>query len=157
MTAQIRDATVEDCRLLGDTLRQADRDEIAAMSGNHPNLVLLTGVLAGKAWTAVDRRDGEIILMFGTGEGQFPGTGRVWMLASDKLEDPAIAFALGRNSREWVSRMNEDYPALYNFVDARNAVHIRWLQWCGFTFINKHERFGAARVPFYEFVRLREQ
>ena len=45
---------------------------------------------------------------------------------------------------------------IWNYVDARNVVHIKWLKWLGFTIINKHNQFGIGRIPFYEFVKIRE-
>jgi hypothetical protein len=46
------------------------------------------------------------------------------------------------------------FPLLHNFTDARNVVHHRWLRWLGFNFIARHERYGAAGLPFLEFVRI---
>ena len=39
-------------------------------------------------------------------------------------------------------------------VDARNELHIKWLKFMGFKFIQRHENFGVAKLPFYEFLRI---
>jgi len=76
--------------------------------------------------------------------------GDIWMLATDELvEKHGREFA--RASRGWVDFLNTQYRCLSNIVDARNTVHIRWLEWCGFTFtenflINSHTFRAFERV-----------
>ena len=84
--------------------------------------------------------------------GSKPRVGAVWMLCSPKILKYRRRFA--KESRQWIEAMHQRYDLLWNVVDERNAVHIRWLTWCGFTFINRHETLGVAQVPFLEFVRV---
>lgn len=76
----------------------------------------------------------------------------VWMLATPEITRNArsVAVHAPRIMREWHARR----PLLFNAVDARNAMHIRWLRRLGFTFFRLHERHGAQQLPFYEFARL---
>ena len=39
-------------------------------------------------------------------------------------------------------------------MDARNDLHIKWLKWMKFTFINKVNEFGYEKKPFYEFIKI---
>ena len=57
-------------------------------------------------------------------------------------------------SKGVVEIFQKRYRVLYNFIDARNTLHIKWLKWCGFTFIQKHYDYGYEKRLFYEFVRI---
>ncbi|MGH9903554.1 MAG: hypothetical protein ACRD68_17245, partial [Pyrinomonadaceae bacterium] len=76
----------------------------------------------------------------------------VWLLASPELARHPFFF---RHSRYWVEQLHERYRVLWNCVDVRNEVHIRWLKWCDFTFLRRIEEYGAGRMPFYEFTKVR--
>lgn len=78
--------------------------------------------------------------------------GSVWMLATPEIERNArsVAHWTPRVLQEWHSRV----PLLHNVVDARNALHIRWLSRFGFVFLALHPHYGTQQRPFYEFVRL---
>ena len=81
--------------------------------------------------------------------------GRIWMLATDELVDNkpnSIQFL--RQAKGWLTRTLEDYDVLYNYADARNAVHIKWLRWMGFTFIAERPNYGHEGRTFLEFVRM---
>jgi hypothetical protein len=82
------------------------------------------------------------------------GAGSIWLLATDDIEKYQITFL--RHSKKVLKELQQDYLALHNYVDARNSLHIKWLKWMGFTFINKLDRFGVEQRPFYEFVRINE-
>ena len=41
---------------------------------------------------------------------------------------------------------------LWNFIDSRNTVHLRWIKWCGFKLINKKY---IDKIKFYEFIRIK--
>jgi hypothetical protein len=43
---------------------------------------------------------------------------------------------------------------LWNIVDARNELHIRWLKRFGFVALKKHPQVGPQGLPFFEFVRI---
>ncbi|WP_217363646.1 hypothetical protein, partial [Marinobacterium sp. xm-v-242] len=61
-----------------------------------------------------------------------------------------------RESREQIKRLCEGYRLVFNFTDARNHVHHRWIKWSGFSIIKKHENFGVEQRPFLEFTRIVE-
>lgn len=153
--AEVRLATLEDAYSLAPRLRKQDVAEIAAYTGEDPFTALRDGLMFSTVCNALVR-NGKPIAMGGVGPLPIPGVkgvGAVWLLGSDEIADIQVEFL--RMSRGWVDAMHgSDYPLLMNFVDARNARHIKWLKWCGFTFLRKHAEFGVAKKPFYEFVRL---
>tara|TARA_Y100001963_G_scaffold83655_1_gene115939 strand:- start:3694 stop:4032 length:339 start_codon:yes stop_codon:yes gene_type:complete len=95
--------------------------------------------------------DGVPAAMFGAGPAA-SGVGVIWLLGTDLLLGNTTRFL--RESRFWMEQCARPYKLLFNYVDARNTVHIRWIEWLGFTFINQHDDFGVERRPFLEFVRI---
>lgn len=146
----VRIAELDDCKVIADNIRDADRDEIQAASGQTP----LVGILAGYEHSDVPftiLADGVPAAMFGAGPAA-PGVGMIWLLGTDLLLGNTTRFL--RESRFWLEQCARPYDLLFNYVDARNTVHIRWIEWLGFTFINQHDDFGVERRPFLEFVRI---
>ncbi len=90
--------------------------------------------------------------IFGTvpaGEAEGKRVGIVWMLATDEIDDNAIAFA--RTSRQWAKRLLEPYDYTLNYVWNRNIKHIRWLRWAGYIILMPERRgpFDEWFHPFY--------
>lgn len=138
---------------LAPHLRQADRDELEAC-GIAPFDALHAGLQSEPCMTILHR--GQPAVMFGVMRGPafwHLERGAVWLLGSDAI-DTSFALPFLRYSRAWLERIAEKYDLLYNVVDERNTVHIRWLKWLGFTFIARHEHFGVAKFPFLEFTKI---
>lgn len=148
----IRPATVFDALELAPTLRQEDASEIQAATGLCAAEVLVEGVLQSKpCFTLVSPTTGRVAALLGVNPVE-PEVGRVWLLGSGEIVSHSRQFL--RNSRPITEELNRQYPVLFNYVDARNTVHIAWLKWCGFTFIRLIPEHGFERRPFYEFVRI---
>jgi hypothetical protein len=147
----VRTATRADVEYLGPRLRSADVDEVRAMGGVKPLTALTMSFHYSDTALSICTNDDLPMGMFGV--TRWDDRGMVWMLASDELLKHSRIFL--RQSRDWVKLLNDEYPVLFNYVDERNTVHIRWIKWCGFTFINRHERMGVERRPFLEFVRIK--
>lgn len=79
-------------------------------------------------------------------------TGMIWMVATDDLERHSMEFL--KYSRAFIKEVGGHYQILFNWVHAKNEVHLKWLRWCGFTFINRHERFGVRGEPFFTFIKV---
>lgn len=148
---EIRPARRQDAFILGPHLRKADVDEVWASSGLLPIEALLAGMDASIECYTMTAGD-SILCIFGIGRDQNSSIGRIWMLGSDHIHSHKFEFL--RISKEWVDRFQSNYPILYNFIDARNTVHIRWLHWLGFTFISEHPDFGFEKKLFYQFIRI---
>ncbi|MGD9727134.1 MAG: phage protein Gp13 family protein [Candidatus Melainabacteria bacterium] len=154
MTAYLKPATLAEAIALAQDLRPEDEAEIRAMSGHEPVTSLSHGIQFSDLPTTVMDEDGSILGMFGAvPTGRNPRVGVVWMLCSPKILKHRRQFA--KESRQWIEAMHRRYDLLWNVVDERNTVHIRWLQWCGFTIIKRHEVLGIENRPFLEFVRIR--
>ena len=70
------------------------------------------------------------------------------------LEDTRDKRDFLRQSRIELKKVHKEFPVLFNYIDARNTVHLRWLKFMGFTIIKKLEIFGYEGRPFYEFVKI---
>lgn len=150
---QVIPSTAEHAFVMAPRLRAADKAEIAAMSGNLPETALLNGLRGEVCLTAVEP-EGDPILMFGVAKSRFPEAGLLWMLATDAIHKHRFRFL--RQSLFFIESLQEAYPLLHNYVDARNELHIKWLKWIGCTFIKTHPRIGVQGRPFHEFVRIKK-
>lgn len=146
----IREALMEDASAITPHLRDADKNEIIASSGNNIEQAILYSILSSEAWT-VCLPDGRIICMYGIGDDT-TGYGIPWMIGTDDMIKHRKA--LIKDARDWVESYLEIYPVLYNYVDSRNKVHIKWLRHIGFTVSEVPEYIGAdPEVAFYNFHR----
>ena len=133
--------------VLAAAMRQAERDECAAYG-----LTPLEGMRyafdhAALAWTG--RADGEPVCMFGVSAAALVAPeGRPWLLSTDGILPHQHAFL--RRNRAYVGTMLQAFPRLADWVDARNAVSIRWLRWLGFT-IRQAVPFGIHGELFHPF------
>lgn len=151
-SVRVRKAILADAAKLAPNLRQADLQEIAALSNRPPKEALEAGIRAGNSYTLV-LASGEIAAVFGTAPTADPKLGAVWLLASDAILK--IRFTFLRHSRTWLNILFAEHALLGNFVDARNALHISWLRWLGFRFLRRTP-LGLHGEEFFEFVRLKE-
>lgn len=148
---EVFDTKIDDVIELAQNLRKEDREEILASSGKEPFEALLAGYLYCHYCKSIMEGD-SCIGMFGVGHID-NGVGKVWFLMSNKLlQKYKIKFI--RESKKWLAEMHQSYPLLFNYVHEKNEVHVRWLKWMGFTFINRHKAFGAGREPFLQFIKV---
>jgi len=152
---KVRPALSRDAASLAPRLRKADLQEIKANLGEDPLVLLEKGIAESSFCNAVVNEDDRPLALFGVvpdmGDAD---VGLIWLLASDELA--AHPFFLLRNSRKWVDILQRQYRVLWNHIDARNELHIRWLKWSGFTLLRRVEEFGVERRPFYEFEKVRD-
>jgi hypothetical protein len=145
-------ATPDDAADVASRLREADKQEGWAALGVDPALYLATGCDYDRTWV-IFNAEGENVALAGVSPMDEPDLGQVWMVATDQLLNHQKEFL--KHTRAFIDILHEDYPILFNWVDARNEVHIKWLKWCGFTFINRHEKWGPYGIPFYTFIRIK--
>lgn len=133
-------------------MREDDKAEVFAASGQTPLEALREGV-RGSSYLACIHGDGGAPLAL-YGKTPLPqigeGVSAPWMLGTKGLE----------KHRAWVFRSFAPFvdecqgrDFFWNLIDARNVLHIRWLQFHGFEFVKRHEEFGHSRLPFWEFIR----
>jgi hypothetical protein len=141
-----RKSIYSDVENLSINLRHADKREILASTGTTPLNALLGGYVQSEVCFTILDKENVPVGMFGVSKD-----GGIWLLATDDIFK--IRFSFLRESRKVVNFLNTKYPLLWNYVDCRNELHIRWLKWCGFKFIRKLN-YGVLNLPFYEFVKL---
>ncbi len=147
-----RRTVLPDLPHVAKAMRPEDRAEIVAASGESPRQALFRGYIASdECYTVYRVSDGLPLAVFGNKVIDPKLSAIVWLLASTDLLQHKWEFL--RKSREWVERFQDKVPLLYNAVDQRNALHIRWLSWVGFSFIGTVR--GRNNEPFIEFARLR--
>lgn len=155
MNGHMRPATLEDAVSLAPRLRQADLQELVASAGPcDPVVPLALGVATSVPCYALIARDGELSALLGVTPTVDRMCGAIWLLGTDAIERNARDFL--RHTRSVADKLNDLYPVLFNYVDERNTVHRRWIEWAGFTFINRIEHHGAEKRPFLEFIRVRK-
>ena len=142
----IRKTIPEDIEFLAPRLRYEDKREVLDASGSNPYQALTKGYNVSEiCLTIVDTKDIPVG-MFGVSQ-----EGAIWLLATPDIK--RIRFSFLRESRKVVNILNHKYKLLWNFVDCRNELHLRWLKWCGFKFLRKVNH-GVNQKPFYEFIKL---
>lgn len=149
----VRAATLADIKPLADDLRSADIAELKAASGCTPEQAIRIGIEAGDTYVAC-LPDGTPVMVFGVTECIPKELGAVWAVATNRFKEVRTQFL--RESRGCVEELCKPYRVTFNYTDARNTLHHRWIKWCGFTFIKRHEHFGHEKRPFLEFVRISE-
>lgn len=148
MKPKCRPSIINDCYYLAPRLRYADLREVNTLNQTALQ-ALLTGFQACQphnVHTILDRK-GSPVGMFGVSRAS-DEVGIPWLLASKGLEGIQIPFL--RECRSIVGDMNAIYPVLENFIDGRNTLHLRWIEWCGFTIV---EDIFIEGIPFHKFRR----
>ena len=143
-------STLEDIKYLAPRLRQADKEEILASVGLTPYEALMIGYLENVIVFTIVNKNNEPVAIFGINDvGN--NVGAIWLVATNKLKD--IQYSFLRENKKVIDFLNTKYKILWNFVDCRNSLHIKWLKWCGFKFINK-KNYGVLNKPFYEVIKI---
>ena len=154
--AKITYPRISDPEILGENLREADKQEIRAVIGDtltYAQALEVCAVTSDPCYVVRSLVSEEPLAMYGVCP-QMEG-GEVWFLGSDELfETNKMAFL--RNSKIWVEKLFDGYDLLYNVVDARNVLHIRWLKWLGFTFIEDIPEYGVEKRRFKQFYKRKQ-
>nr|WP_294850037.1 hypothetical protein [uncultured Sphingomonas sp.] len=129
-------------------LRRCDLDEIEAMAGTTAERALKDSLAISSHSYAITSQGGGVIAMFGAAPSPLPGVGIVWMLGSDDIQTEALGIA--RRTRRYFNELNEPYPILWNYIDDRNKVSMKWLEWGGFKLV-RETHFGPHL--FHIFIR----
>jgi hypothetical protein len=137
-------------------MRQADVDEVKAGLGCEPQETLACSFFMSQPCMTMVSCTGDPMGMWGVvPDGKYPEAGRIWLLGTDDLVNNCInRTRFLRQAKQEVDRLSSCYQVLFNFMDARNVVHRKWLQWMGFTFIAEHPNYGAEGRLFLEFCKV---
>lgn len=149
-----RRSKASDIPVVAKNMRKEDVAEVQAAEGLPPDQALLFCFMAGKPCMTICNAKHEPVAMWGV-TPETGRVGRVWMLGTDELVgDHRIRIRFLREVRRYLQELFETYAVLWNCVDARNTVHIRWIQWMGFTFVAEHPNYGAEGRSFLEFCQV---
>lgn len=132
-------------------MREDDLAEVAASSALPPREALFTSFALSTHAYVVLGRDGTPVAAFGAAPHPLPGCGIVWMLGTEGIRKEAMGIA--RATRRYFDELNGAYWMLWNYIDGRNAVSMRWLRWGGFELLAEHTTHGPEGRPFFTFAR----
>lgn len=144
----VRQATLDDAIKIAPMLREQDRREVLAASGEMPEAVLprsFGDIAADGDVIFAETTDGDPILIAGVRETQ-PRIGAIWMIGTPLLEDYAFRYA--RSARRKTNEWHKRWPLLWNMAWADNDLHVRWLQFMGFTLLRRVEHRGHTFIEF---------
>ena len=148
----VEHSTKADALHVARHLRQADRNEVTALTQQPPLQVIRDGIDASyPCYTIRLTRTGKPCGIFGACKTDHPDRGVVWLVGTDDLLTESRTFI--RHSREWVDEIQSHYRLLYNVIDARNEVHLNWLEWTGFEHVEEFEKYGVEQRKFILFRR----
>ena len=133
---------------LAENMCQRDIDECWAASHSTP-LEALARSLAATPDAKAGLYKGQVVCMYGVAEiSILSNIGIPWLLGTDEIEAHSKYFL--RQNRYYMKHVKKKYAFLFNFVDARNMVAIRWLKWLGFS-VYGAKPFGPDDMPFHRF------
>lgn len=131
MSKFLRPTIASDVRDVAVRLRHADVNECYAIAGMPGELALFLSVESSEETYTMVNPSGTPVGICGIAEGHTPHDKRVWMLATDDLLRHSTLFL--RESKKWIDALTGKYT-LWNTVDERNTVHMKWLKWLGCEF-----------------------
>lgn len=132
-------------------LRAQDMDEVRASSALPPREALFASVAVSSHAYVVEGRDGAPVAAFGAAPHALPGVGIVWMLGTDGIRRES--YSIARATRRYFEELNQAYWMLWNYIDGRNSLSMRWLRWGGFELLAEHPNHGPEGRTFYTFAR----
>lgn len=146
--AYVRNAELKDTLILAKTMRLQDREEIYASDKVTPLEALVTPFTIENArnYSIMGIKDEGVIGMFGCTPSLEKDFGCAWLLSSEVLLKHRKQFL--KECPYWVATMGQGYKFLYNFVDRRNWVSLKWLQYLGFEAREEFPEYGHAKIPF---------
>lgn len=146
--AYVREFKEADIEHLAANLRPSDLQEVQAASGMSPEVALGYG-LGQKSFVIINNENP--VAVYGVTPSATPQFGAVWMLATTEFHQVGRQFL--RECRAGVDDLCREFEMVFNYSDARNKVHHRWLKWCGFNFI-RTVNYGVEDRPFIEFAKI---
>ena len=149
MLLDIRPAEGIDIDIIACDMRPADLAEIAATGTVDPYDALTNCMTLSMPSCYTMTADDLPIAMLGTAPVELiPDFGSIWLLGTEEIEEHPVA--LLRLCKKILPRLMTPYDMLFNLMDVRNELHVKFVKWLGFTFIRERP-FGPEGLPFYEF------
>ena len=124
----VRESVLADIPCIAMQLRSEDRRELETVDGCgvYEKLFKVLKDKHRQTFSMLSPSSGEPFGMFG-----LDYQGIIWMVSTPEIERHAITFL--RESRKWISWFHIKQPLLWNWVDSRNPLHVKWLtKWLHF-------------------------
>lgn len=143
-----RPALEDDAIAISRRMRRADMAEVWAQAGLDPLEGIRLSMAVSKR-TIVGLVNGRHACIFGiASRSLLSDCGVPWLLGTKLIERHQLGFL--RRCGPMLEELAAGFGRLENYVDARNAVSIKWLGWLGFT-IEAPEPYGPFGLPFRRF------
>jgi hypothetical protein len=140
-------STIDHAKSLAPRLREADLNELKAHGLDSVENALISGVRdSTECYTVWNKEIDKPIAIFGSGDME--DVGYVWMLGSNDIK--RIRYEFIRHCKDWLAKLLERYSIVYNVIDVRNKVHMRWLKFMGFEFGSNIEINGYSFKQFWK-------
>ena len=147
------EAVESDIDYIAPRMREADLKEIEAVGIPDPHEALRSSYYGSKPLCYTGIGCGVPIAMMGVVPStDNPRWGNIWLLGTDDITD-TVPISFLKWTRKFFPVMIEPYDLVFNLVDKRNTVHIKWIKWLGFAFL-REVIHGPQHRPFYEFARM---
>ena len=144
---EVVQAKPEHAKFIAENMKQPDVDEVWASSKHTPKEAIVTSMsLSQEVWAGLG--DGEPIIIMGVVKQDMLNRAVPWMLGTDAL--PLFTRPFLRDAKAMSNRWLDECSFLFNYVDARHTVSVRWLEWMGFE-VMEAEPFGPYNMPFHNF------
>ena len=137
------EANVDHVEAIYPFMRKADQIEIGHM-GHSPKSSLMTGLSYDDVTLTALDAEGVPFAMFGV--GQLEAGGYIWCLGTDGVNDNAYDFL--RASRKYTQALTKPYGVTFNYVHDENKAALKWLKFCGASFI---EELAINNELYYQF------
>lgn len=125
-------------------IRQQDKIEIGHQGYLPKEALDIALEFDDETYTVLDEDDVPFA-MFGVG-ALHADEGYIWMLSTDTIYDYKNDFL--RYSKFWIKNMTNKYSKYTNWVHKENSLSVRWLLWCGATFVEETQINDAPFIKF---------
>ena len=123
-----RRANLNDTLRLIQNLREEDKHEMEGLG--HTPLALFWCVEVSEYPTAFFNEDGELAGIVGIGPDSRKGVGQIWMVCTPAVQKNPHTFV--RYAKRWLNTVSKNYQMLWNQVDSRNELHLKFIKLLGF-------------------------
>jgi len=141
----IRQATHEDCLIVGSNLRIREMQEIWGYDNSLP-VEGVTNSFNKSVVSMTILHDDKPVAIFGIMILKEVPT--LWLMPTNDLEKIGRNFV--RNTKEWINKMLEEYPTLVAYVHWANDESLQWMNFVGGRQIEK-VFMGKDNSPFWKF------
>lgn len=151
---EVRQPKMIDITWVAANLRESDREELKASSGQDPLDSILNSIDKSRECYALIGKDDMCCAIMGVGPSSCDGCHIAWLLGTDDINTERKSFV--KITKSIADRWVEQHGAIGNAVDARAIKSHKWLESIGFEHILTWASFGKLGLPFHLYVRYKK-